>query len=181
MAEEASTRKITVKNPLDADQIKKDISYSLTDLSSAMQEQPGLHLHYAEVAAKASRQVNDFKLLLEVRESQVYRDLREDYTEKGTKITEAMLEKEVAVHPTVIAIKRAINEAKQVEAIAKGAVESFQQRKDMLVQHGAKDRVELAGELRMTASVAAAEEAEARKARILKKQEEMRKATVRAS
>lgn len=143
---------IRVINHIDGEQAKQDVAYSLADLSSAMQEQASLHLHYGELAAKASRQVDDLKITLEAAESKVYRKLRDDYDTAGKKITEKLLEMETAAHPTIHAIKKAINEAKQIEAIAKAAVQAFGHRKDMLVQHGAKDRVELQGELRIQAA-----------------------------
>lgn len=145
------SRSIAVLNYVKPEEAKADLAYSLSDLSGAMMEQAALHLDYAERAAKAARQVNDLKVKLEAAESIVYREIRDSYAKSGTKITEALLEKEVAAHQTIRKIKLAINEAKQIEAIAKGAVEAFGQRKDMLVQLGAKDRVELEGELRMNA------------------------------
>lgn len=145
----APTPALRVTQFVDPLQAKSDLAYSLADLSSAMQTQPGLHLDYAINLAKASKQLNDLKITLEAAESKVYRRIRDDYVTAGTKITEAALEKEVAAHPTIRGIKRAINEAKQVEAIAKGVVEAFGQRKDMLVQAGARDRAELEGEIRI--------------------------------
>lgn len=156
---ETETEKATVPTALrvvnyaDPAQAKIDIAYSIVDLSSAMQEHASLRLHYGIEAAKASRQVNDFKIKLEAAESKVYRQLRDKFTDEGKKVTEAFLEKEVAAHPAIQAIKRAINEAKQIEAIAKATNEAFADRKDMLVQSGAKDRAELEGELRVMGQV----------------------------
>jgi siroheme synthase len=65
----------------------------------------------------------------------------------GEKVTEALLDKLVTRHERVTIVKKALNEAKQIEAIAKTAVEAFRHRKDMLVQHGATEREEMKGEL----------------------------------
>jgi hypothetical protein len=140
---------IRVKNFVDGVQARADIQYSLADLSSAFQAQASLNLHYHELRAQATRQVADLKITLEAAEAKVYRDLRDKYVAASQKFTEAQLEKEVSAHPTIRKIKLAINEARQIEDNAKGVVESFGHRKDMLVQAGAKDRVELSGELRM--------------------------------
>lgn len=165
---------VTVRNVIDAMQLRKDVSYSLTDLSNAMQEQAGLHQHYAELSAQAARQVDDLELAIEVAESRVYRQIRDKYLEEKVKITEALLDREVSTHATVIALKRALNEAKQIAAVAKGAVLSFQQRRDMLIQHGAKDRVEMAGELRISGAIAESAARAERMEKVLKRQSEMR-------
>lgn len=147
-----------VRQFVDASQLKHDLGYSLNDLSNAMAEQASMFAHYGVEAAKASAQVDTVKLLLENAEAAVYRMERDKAADAGEKVTEALLEKRVIRHPRVISMKKALNEAKQVEAVAKIAVESFRHRKDMLVQHGAQAREELKGELRMGA-ISAAEQA----------------------
>lgn len=132
---------------IDEEQFKKDIGFSLADLSGAMMSQASLFAHYGVLAARAAKQVDDCKLLLENAEAKVYRLLRDKYTAAGTKVTEAMLEKEVSVHPTVVQFKKALNEARQVEAITKVYVEAFRNRKDMLIQEGAQQRKEMDGEV----------------------------------
>jgi hypothetical protein len=140
---------IKVKNFVDGPKARTDIQFSYADLSTAFQEHASLNLHYHEARALATRQVADLKIALEAAEAVVYRDLRDKYITASQKFTEAQLEKEVSAHPKIRQIKLAINEARQIEDNAKGVVESFGHRKDMLVQAGAKDRVELSGELRM--------------------------------
>lgn len=136
-----------VRSFIDEDQFKADIGFSLTDLSGAMMSQASLFAHYGVLCARAAKQVDDCKLLLENAEAKVYRLLRDKYTAAGTKVTEAMLEKEVSVHPTVVQFKKALNEARQVEAITKVYVEAFRNRKDMLIQEGAQQRKEMDGEV----------------------------------
>lgn len=138
-----------VKQYINSAELKKDLTYSPNDLSDAMMQQAGLFAHYAEIHANAERQVDDLKLLLEAAESRVYRELRDIYTVTKEKVTEAFLEKEVAAHKNIRTIKLALNEAKQIAAIAKGGVEAFRHRKDMLVQNGATERQEREGEMRM--------------------------------
>jgi hypothetical protein len=144
-------RKFTVRQIVDPVQLKADMGFSVADLSSAMVQQASLFAHYGTLAAKASRQVDDVKMLLEVTESKVYRKLRDEAAKEGTKLSEAMLEKSVAVHEQVISIKKALNEAKQIEANAKTAVEGFRHRRDMLVQQGLLSREEMKGEVRVGA------------------------------
>lgn len=144
-----TVRVVRVVNFIDEAQLKKDMGYSLADLSTAMMDQASLLVHYGVLQAKASKQVDDMKMLLENAEAAVYRRLRDTAATAGEKITEAQLEKAVARHPQVVAYKRAVNEAKQVESVAKIAVEGFKHRKDMLVQHGATSREEMKGEVRI--------------------------------
>ena len=160
-------RVFSVRNFIDDKVLAADIAYSLTNLSDAMQRQPGLIVHYSTLAAKAARQVNDLKLVLEATESAVYRKLRDDALVADEKTSDAQLTKFVAASKRVLAIKRALNEAKQIEAIAKGAVEGFDHRRDMLVQEGASSREERKGELRVIGAADTAASLEALKERVL--------------
>jgi len=162
-------RKFEVRNFIDEATLKTDVAYSLNALSDAMQAQAGMIIHYSTLAAKAARQVDDIKLVLEATESTVYRKLRDKAVEDGAKVTETQLEKSVAASAQVLSIKRALNEAKQIEAIAKGAVEGFKHRKDMLVQEGAMSREEYKGELRVRSASAAADDSDAQKRRVLER------------
>lgn len=153
----ADEKRFEVKMFIDTFQFKKDVSYSTADLSGAMADQASLFAHYGEQAARAARQVDDLELLLENAEAKVYRMLRDAAAKAGEKITEAMLEKSVSVHPRVVQFKRALNEAKQIEATAKIYVEAFRSRKDMLIQMGAQAREEYKGEVFIAARAAGEE------------------------
>ncbi len=138
---------IKVRNYIDSTKLRADLGYTTTNLSDAMMTQASLFAHYGEQAAKASRQVDNLKLVLENTEAAVYRLIRDDVASKGEKVTEALLEKLVTRHARVIQAKRNLNEAKQIEAVAKIAVESFRHRRDMLVQQGLIMREEMKGDL----------------------------------
>lgn len=142
-------RTYAVRRYIDGEVLKQDMAIKPTDLSGAMIDQSSLLVHYGELAAKASRQVDDVKMLLENTEAAVYRRLRDEAATNGEKITEASLEKSVSRHVKVIAMKKALNEARQIENVAKIAVEGFRHRRDMLVQLGAHERQEMQGELSM--------------------------------
>lgn len=136
-----------VKDFIDAAQLKRDLAYSPNNLTDAMISQASMFSHYGVLAADAARQVDVVKMLLENTEAAVYQIIRDDAAAAGEKITEAMLEKKVARHSRVISMKKALNEAKRIEAIGKTAVESFRHRRDMLVQLGLISREEMKGEL----------------------------------
>lgn len=165
----ATTRAIKIFQFIDPPRLATDMSYSLTDLSQAMMEQASLLVHYGVKAAKAARQVDSTKMKLEIAEARVYRRLRDEAAKTGTKPTEMQLEKAVAIHPTVINIKRGLAEAKMIESMAKAAVEGFRHRRDMLVQAGATEREERKGELSMSARNEAQSAVEDLKERVLKR------------
>lgn len=145
----------TIHEFVDAAELKSDLAFSGNDLTSAMMQQASLFSHYGILASKASRQVDVVKLLLENTEAAVYKLLRDQAATAGDKVTEAQLEKMIARHARVIAMKKSLNEAKRVEATAKIAVESFRHRRDMLVQMGLISREEMKGELSMQAKTTA--------------------------
>lgn len=165
----ATARAYRVRQFIEPEQLAKDMSYSLADLSDAMVQQAPLFAHYGTLAAKASRQVDDLKMLLEVTEAKVYRVVRDEFAKAGTKVTEAQLEKTVAVHPQVIAVKKALNEARQIEATAKTAAEGFRHRRDMLVQQGLISREEMKGELSIARRNEAEGQVEAAKERVMRR------------
>lgn len=165
----ARARTLSVKQFIDPDQLKKDLSYSLADLSSAMVTQGSMFVHYGTLASKASRQVDNVKMLLEVTEAKVYRRLRDDAAKAGTKMSEAQLEKAVATHKRVIDTKIALNEAKQIEATAKTAVEGFRHRRDMLIQLGLIEREQMKGEVSINRRKEADDAADEQRTRVMDK------------
>jgi hypothetical protein len=162
-------RTFKVKNYFDTAQARLDSQVNPVDLSGSMMEQAGRYLEYGELAAKAARQVDDVKLLLENTEAAVHRRLKDDAVAAGEKPTVPDLEKAVARHPKVIAMKKALNEARQIEAVGKVVVEAFRQRRDMLVQLGAHEREEMKGELTIRARQDREEQYEATKNSILER------------
>lgn len=167
----ATTTGYQVVDYIDVAQLKKDLAYSENDLSSAMMQQASLFSHYGVLASKCSKQVDVIKLLLENTEAAIYQLLRSKAAQRGDKMTEVQLEKAVSREERVIAMKKALNEAKQIETVAKTALEAFRHRRDMLVQSGLISREEMKGELRISA---AADIARANEERYQLSQEKMR-------
>jgi len=156
-----------VKDFIDAEQLKRDLAYSDNDLDSAMMQQASLFSHYGILAADAARQVDVIKMLLESTEAAVYKLERDKAAADGEKVTEALLDKRIARHSRVISMKKALNEAKRIEAVGKIAVESFRHRRDMLVQKGLISREEMKGELRIAERNARTDALDAQKDRAL--------------
>jgi hypothetical protein len=160
---------VKVTNYIDTTRLKADLAYTPVNLSDAMMTQASLFAHYGELAAKASRQVDNLKLVLENTEAAVYRVIRDEVTDRGEKVTEGLLDKLVTRHERVINTKKALNEAKQIEAVAKTAVEAFRHRRDMLVQQGLIMREELKGEVAIGARNVREQEVEDLKERYLQR------------
>ena len=176
----------TVKEFIDAEELRADLSFSVNDLTSAMMTQASRLVEYGIKLSKASKQVDDLKMMLQTVEARVYRQLRdkalvasaikddEEPEEKGKrkrasasdKLTEAQLSQMVASEEVVIKVNRLLNEAKQIESIAKVAVESFRHRRDMLVQMGMLSREEMKGEVSISRRNAAHEQQSASQDRI---------------
>ncbi len=153
----------TVKDFVDAAQLKKDLAFSPNDLSTPMMQQSSLFAHYGVLHADAQRQVDTVKLLLENTEATVYKIIRDKFVTDGDKFTETLLEKSVARHARVIQMKKALNQAKRVESITKIAVEGFRHRRDMLIQQGLISREEMKGDLRIAERNAHADAQDAQK------------------
>lgn len=159
----------TVRDFIDARQMKMDLTFNPVDLTSAMIDQAGLFSHYGVLAANASHQTDVVKLLLENTEAAVYKVERERFLASGEKFTEALLEKLVSRHPRVISMKKALIEARRVEAIGKIAVEGLRHRRDMLVQHGLISREEMKGEIQIAARNAKQDALELQKETVLER------------
>lgn len=158
-----------VKDFIDANMMKSDLSFNPLNLTDAMMQQSSMFSHYGVLAAQASHQVDVIKLLLENTEAAVYKVIRDDMISTGDKYTETLLEKMVSRNSRVIGMKKALNEAKRVESIGKIAVEGFRHRRDMLVQHAFIAREEMKGELRVADKSAREDALDAQKALFLKR------------
>jgi hypothetical protein len=136
-----------VRDFIDAAQLKRDLAFSPNNLTDAMISQASMFSYYGVLAADAAKQVDVVKMLLENTEAAVSQIVRNEAATAGEKITEGAIATRIARHPRVVGMKKALNDAKRVEAIGKTAVESFRHRRDMLVQLGLISREEMKGEL----------------------------------
>lgn len=158
-----------VQNFIDSRELKEDISFSPNNLDDAMMNQASLLVHYGILSAKASLQVDKLKMYLQTMEAKVYREVKDKLTDKGEKITENQLNAAIATDSRIIVAKKALNEAKQIESVAKTAVEAFRHRRDMLIQQGLLSREEMKGEVSIAKRNNEAERAEQFKRRLLEK------------
>lgn len=136
-----------VRKFVEPDKLKADLAYTPANLTDAFMAQASMFAHYGVLYAQAEKQTNDLELLLEATEATVYRRERDNAIAAGEKPTDAGLRQTVSRDKRVNQLKKALNEARQIEATAKIAVEAFKQRRDMLIQQGLISREEMKGEL----------------------------------
>lgn len=150
---------IKITRFVEAEQVQRDLAYSIADLSGAMLRQASLFAHYGVLLSQASRQTDKIKLLLDATEGKIYRALKTRAESGGEKTSDAGLRRDVAVHPRVLQVRQALGHAEEIEGIAKTALEAFRHRRDMLVQQGLISREELKGEISIRRREASDEEA----------------------
>lgn len=136
-----------VKTFINPTAFKEDISINMADLDNAFITQASLFAHYGTQAAKASEQMDNLKLVLDVKEAQLNTLHRDLLFKAFGKVTETMIANAVMTDPRYIKARKMYNESKGVVEMLKASTEAFRQRRDMLVQVGAMTREERKGEL----------------------------------
>lgn len=134
---------------IDPEQWAKDVAFKESNLSEAFQNQASLFGYYAMIAAKAARKAADLKNKLTLVEASVYNEMKEEIESENKKPVDAQITKLMKLDPRIIKAQSNLNDADERESIAKGLLESFRHRRDMLIQAGADTREEMKGEMRM--------------------------------
>jgi hypothetical protein len=144
-----TAKKRAVNNYIDAEQLKKDSTFSNADIDGAMTEQSGLLAYWAVQAAHAAKQEGVLKLKREVMEAKVAKQMRDEAAESGKKITETQISKDLILDPRVMQAHLNYNEAKVQAQLGRDALEAMKHRRDMLVQRGVSEREERKGATRV--------------------------------
>lgn len=172
IASASAVSSFKVKEYVNASQLKKDLAFRQSELGEAMMEQASMFAHYGIQAALASKQVNTLEMLLDTAEATVKRQIRDRAALSNEKTTVDSIAAEVSRNKQVLGLKRALNHAKEIEAVAKIATEAFRHRRDMLVQTGLITREEMKGELSISAKNAREQEIESTKDNVLARRAE---------
>jgi hypothetical protein len=133
---------------IDTGELKGHLEIMKADLSYSMMQQAGFFAYYGELAAKAQFQMDKFEQMAELIAARLDKRVRDAALADGRKITETQVKAEVSLQPKMIAVNRAVNEARMVASNCKTTAESFRHRRDMLIQMSFNDREERKGELR---------------------------------
>ena len=145
-AKEATTKPAFAVDPK---QLAIDIAINQTDLDDGMISQAGLFARYAWTAAQAQAQYEKLKASFEILESKLDGEQREALAEAGGKVTEAMVRQAVVSDSRWGAAQSRLIDARTNSSFAKDVLESFKQKRDMLVQLAISDREEMKGTLRV--------------------------------
>lgn len=152
---------LDMREYVDVNQLKKDVSFDLHDLDNAIRSHASLFVHYANLARLARAQADRMKAVVDVLESKLYAIHREALMSEGKKATEAQVTAAVQCDPRWMSAQMKRIDAKAIYDLANDAREAFAQRKDMLVQVSVDRRTEQQGEFRVNAARAVAEESRA--------------------
>jgi hypothetical protein len=106
------------------------------NISEEMAKQPSTYGRIAYLYSIARRFTNTCKIALDIKYSKIYRLFRADNAEKTC-------DTYVKDHPEYIKIKQLYVDAEHEEFVLKALLDSLQQKKDMLIQHGAMLRQEM--------------------------------------
>lgn len=147
MSETTTPTPIESAAPFKAEVFAEDLAIDKNNLNEAFVTQASLFAHYAQAHARMLQLDGRAKLLLEIAEAQLDKSLRDEATTAGVKWTETQLKQSIVRSPSYIKAALAANETKANLALAAAAVESFKQRRDMLIQIGASDRQEHKGDI----------------------------------
>jgi hypothetical protein len=149
----------TANNPLllrefvDADQLRRDVSFELHNLDNAIRQQAGLYVHYADLARRARRQHDKMKTTAEVMEAKLYSVHRQAFINQGiAKPTKDQIDAAVKMDPRWFAAQQKVIDARAIMDLAVESREALSQRKDMLVQVSVDRRREREGEMRVGAA-----------------------------
>lgn len=150
------------------EQMMRDVTFSPEDIDTAMIDQAGLFAFYADQSRIASKRADNLKLKLSIVEAEVDKEIRDQVAADGKKITEKAIDKEILRHVKYIKAAMAYNDAKSVAQMIRDVLESFKQRKDMLIQIGVAKREERQGVTRVVTSEQAAVNMEEKRAKFKK-------------
>lgn len=134
-------------------ELAEELKIDQNDLDNEFSEQPKKYGWWATLHALSQEKVDQLEQALVVTEAEIDHKFRSEgsiteYDEEGgetnIKLTEDGMKRAISRNTDVKALKGQIIDAKKNAAVLKGAKDSFDQRKDMLIQLGASSRKEYA-------------------------------------
>lgn len=131
-----------------AAEITEDVSFTEATIDDEMVRQPSLVAHYARICGEVMYAMDTAKQILEITESKVARQMRDEHAEAGLKITEAQIASSLAGEPRVMKARKAYNRAKADNEAARGALEAMRHKKDMMIQLAVGRRSEIESKIR---------------------------------
>lgn len=146
MTEEAKEGR---KPIIDPTELMTDTSFNPDDIDNAMMSQAGLYSHYAMKASMSQERSDNIKMMRDVMESKIDKEIRDEAVDNSTKITEKMIEGRIRLDTRWMKAQKTYNASKAEAELCKHALEALKQKRDMMVQIGVTMREELKGGLRV--------------------------------
>jgi hypothetical protein len=139
---------------VDPEQLKKDISIDLTDLSGNMAQHSALYVFYATRTVRAKRQYERYKVAVEILEGKLDGEYRLKLKEENPKTTEGQIRAALVLDARYRRAYAQLIDAQQEYRLAEVAERSFEHRKDMLLQIARDAAKEKEGGLRVAVNQA---------------------------
>jgi hypothetical protein len=149
---------------VDPEQLAKDVSIDIADLSGALQKHASLFVHYASQAVRAKRQYERYKVAVEILEAKLDAEYRkslkaeaaeeEGPKSRSVKPTEPQIKAAVVTDPRYKAAYARLIDAQQIHRLAEIAERSFEHRRATLIQMAQDASREAGGQLRVAANQA---------------------------
>lgn len=125
-----------------ADEVQEIMHFTESNVQGAIIEQASLFVYYAGKVSNAQMQSDKFKSRVELLESHIAQELRDEAINNGTKITEAAIKQSIAGDKRYVKAQLMLSKAKAQLDFAKNVLEALKQRKDMIIQIGVAQRQE---------------------------------------
>jgi len=149
-AEAPVSRAPALETFIDAAELKRDVTINLSDLDSAMVQHASLYLHYAGLTVKARRQYDRLKNAFEILEAKLDAHYRDSFANEGKKVTEGAIRQALVADIRWSQAQARVIEAGSIWRMCEVAENSFEQRKDMLLEIARDRRKEREGQLRVS-------------------------------
>jgi hypothetical protein len=135
-----------MKEFIDSTTVSEDLHFTAENIDTALIEQAALYAFYAEQAYNADVQASKAKVSLELLESKVDKEIRDDAAASGAKLTEKSIATQMDGDERIIKKKLDYNASKAHASYCRDILEAFRQRRDMVIQIGVSNREERKGE-----------------------------------
>lgn len=111
---------------------EKDLSINKFKLDEECMSHPSIYFKYADAQREAKNEVSRLKDKLELVKAEQNTKIRDELTKAGTKVTEALINAELAKNNKVQIITEKLRTAEDVYAKLSVAVQAFEHRKSEL-------------------------------------------------
>lgn len=132
--------RFNLKSMTDSLDPESDLELDRSNLDYEFGRQAALTAVYGYLFAEAEKDEADASLDEEILGAKKDRQLRSDFLNDGTKITEKLIEKTLLLDEDLIDAKRNVIEAKATKRLFKAAVTGFDHKLQALINAGATDR-----------------------------------------